>query len=132
MGVLLVVTLFCWALLVTRGRSEARGGKAYIEVSLYDKDANGDYVEKNKSKLEGNFTPAGVMERAQGSLKQVGRLASMLLTTVKLAGYCTGLLAQYTTTMSVLYPSLRYLSLPPLLFLLFSYSLPQNLSFPVA
>ena len=66
--------LACVCLLVSEGLSDGRGGgKAYIEVSLYDRDANDDYVEKNKSILEGNYTPAGVMERAQGSLKQVGR-----------------------------------------------------------
>ena len=73
MGILL---LMCFGLLLARG--EPRGGKAYIEVSLFDKDANGDYVEKNKSILEGNFTPAGVMERAQGTLKQVGYVFSVL------------------------------------------------------
>ena len=79
MGILIVVNIFYWTLLFTRVSCEPRGGKAYIEVSLYDKDANGDYVEKNKSILEGNFTPAGVTERAQGSLKQVSELSFGLL-----------------------------------------------------
>ena len=76
MEIFVLVTVW-WALFgpwlgVVKGEEGwETGSRAFIEVILYQRNHYGEYEKLNTSTLEGNYTPTGVVEQIQGSLKQV-------------------------------------------------------------